>query len=203
MSAKCIFIERVADWEDVRASSNNLSLFGSRKLIELRLPSGKPGTGGANAIVELLREPEPRQRLSHDHRQARTRAEQFRVGEGVRVRGRLAADAGRWRSRELPQWLRGRAPPMSLELDDDAVRFIVERPRAICSPRSRSSRSSSCTARQAHRSRRRAGVDRRQRAFRRVPARRSGARRRRAARAAHPLRPAQRRRRSRRSRCGR
>ena len=45
------FIERVADWEEVRASSNNLSLFGARKLIELRLPSGKPGTGGAKAIV--------------------------------------------------------------------------------------------------------------------------------------------------------
>src|SRR4051812_28734768 len=48
------FIERVADWDAVRASSNNLSLFASRKLIELRLPSGKPGTGGANAIVDLL-----------------------------------------------------------------------------------------------------------------------------------------------------
>ena len=48
------FIERVADWDAVRASANNLSLFGSRKLIELRLPSGKPGVGGANAIVELL-----------------------------------------------------------------------------------------------------------------------------------------------------
>src|SRR6185436_16828102 len=49
-----IFIERVADWEAVRATSNNLSLFGSRKLIEIRLPSGKPGAGGSKAIVELL-----------------------------------------------------------------------------------------------------------------------------------------------------
>src|ERR1041384_7778767 len=53
------FIERVADWEGVRAASNNLSLFGSRKLIELRLPSGKPGTGGSKAIVELLEDPSP------------------------------------------------------------------------------------------------------------------------------------------------
>ena len=53
------FIERVGDWEAVRASSNNLSLFGSRKLIELRLPSGKPGVGGANAIVDLLRNAGP------------------------------------------------------------------------------------------------------------------------------------------------
>ena len=58
-SARCIFIERVADWDAVRASSNNLSLFGSRKLIEIRLPSGKPGVGGANAIVELLANASP------------------------------------------------------------------------------------------------------------------------------------------------
>jgi DNA polymerase-3 subunit delta len=53
------FIERVADWEAVRATSNNLSLFGSRKLIEIRLPSGKPGTGGSNAIVDLLANASP------------------------------------------------------------------------------------------------------------------------------------------------
>ena len=53
------FIERVADWDEVRATSNNLSLFGSRKLVELRLPSGKPGVGGANAIVDLLADPSP------------------------------------------------------------------------------------------------------------------------------------------------
>ena len=30
------FIERAADWPDVLAGANNLSLFGSRKLLELR-----------------------------------------------------------------------------------------------------------------------------------------------------------------------
>ena len=48
------FIERAADWPDVLAGANNLSLFGSRKLLELRLPSAKPGVAGAKAIVQLL-----------------------------------------------------------------------------------------------------------------------------------------------------
>ena len=121
------FIERVADWDAVRASSNNLSLFGSRKLIEMRLPSGKPGVGGANAIVDLLAERQPRQRLSHAHRQAGARAEQLRVGEGLRIRRRVACRCGRSKSRACRSGCARAPPTLELELDDDAVQFIVDR----------------------------------------------------------------------------
>jgi len=42
--------ERGFDWNELAASAANLSLFGDRKLIELRLASGKPGADGADAI---------------------------------------------------------------------------------------------------------------------------------------------------------
>jgi len=42
--------ERGFDWRELGASAASLSLFGDRKLIELRLPSGKPGSDGAQAI---------------------------------------------------------------------------------------------------------------------------------------------------------
>ena len=120
------FIERVADWDAVRASSNNLSLFGSRKLIELRLPSGKPGVGGANAITELLANASPDNvylmitgKLEREqHSSAWVKA--FEA-------------AGAWLNiwpvevARLPQWLRTRAAALELELDDAAVQFIVER----------------------------------------------------------------------------
>jgi len=120
------FIERVADWDAVRASSNNLSLFGSRKLIELRLPSGKPGTGGSNAIVELL---------------AHASADNVYLmitGKLEREQNNAAwvkafESTGAWLATRpievarLPQWLRARAAALGLELDDPAVQFIVER----------------------------------------------------------------------------
>jgi DNA polymerase-3 subunit delta len=120
------FIERVADWEAVRASSNNLSLFGARKLIELRLPSGKPGVGGANAIVELLRIPNPDNvylMLTGKLEREQSASAWVKAFEG----------AGAWLPvwpvdvAHLPQWLRTRAASLELELDDAAVRFIVER----------------------------------------------------------------------------
>ena len=45
-------VERGFDWGLLAASGANLSLFSSRKLIELRMPGGKLGTEGAAAIVQ-------------------------------------------------------------------------------------------------------------------------------------------------------
>jgi DNA polymerase III subunit delta len=120
------FIERVADWEGVRAASNNLSLFGSRKLIEIRLPSGKPGVGGGNAIADLL---------------ANASADNvFLMLTGKLEREQNSSawvkafeSTGAWVAvwpvelARLPQWLRARATTLELDIDDDAVRFIVER----------------------------------------------------------------------------
>ncbi|MCX7141384.1 MAG: DNA polymerase III subunit delta [Proteobacteria bacterium] len=44
--------ERGFDWKQLTASGASLSLFSSKKLIELRIPGGKPGTEGGPAIVE-------------------------------------------------------------------------------------------------------------------------------------------------------
>ncbi len=45
-----LIAERSFDWSELAQASANLSLFGAKKLIELRIPSGKPGTQGAQAI---------------------------------------------------------------------------------------------------------------------------------------------------------
>src|ERR1700748_1758949 len=53
------FLERGSDWDDVRAAAGNMSLFGSRRLVEIRLPSGKPGVAGNKALVALLGRSDP------------------------------------------------------------------------------------------------------------------------------------------------
>jgi DNA polymerase-3 subunit delta len=120
------FIERVADWEAVRAASNNLSLFGARKLIEIRLPSGKPGTGGANAIAGLLANASPDNvflMLTGKLEREQNNSAWVKAFEA----------AGAWVAvwpvelARLPQWLRARAATLELDIDDDAVRFIVDR----------------------------------------------------------------------------
>src|SRR3569833_1900891 len=47
-------MDRGSDWDDVRASASNMSLFGSRRLVEIRMPTGKPGVAGGAALVSIL-----------------------------------------------------------------------------------------------------------------------------------------------------
>jgi DNA polymerase-3 subunit delta len=45
------FAEPGTDWSRLGAAGSNLSLFASRRLVEIRVPTGKPGTEGSKAIA--------------------------------------------------------------------------------------------------------------------------------------------------------
>jgi DNA polymerase-3 subunit delta len=51
------FAEPGVDWNRLGASAANLSLFASRRLVELRIPTGKPGTEGGKAIERWCANP--------------------------------------------------------------------------------------------------------------------------------------------------
>jgi DNA polymerase-3 subunit delta len=120
------FADRGFDWAELRASAAGLSLFGDRRLIELRLPTGKPGAQGAATLRALLDPPPPDVLLLVIT--GRLDAESQRA-EWVR-----AIDAaGVWLAvpeitpQRLPDWLRGRCRQAGLDVDDDALRLLAER----------------------------------------------------------------------------
>ena len=45
--------ERYFDWKQLKVSGQSISLFASRRLMEIHSPSGKPGTDGGKALQEL------------------------------------------------------------------------------------------------------------------------------------------------------
>ncbi len=54
-----LFAERGFKWAELGAAGASMSLFGDKKLIELRVPGGKPGTDGAQALEAWGRKPSP------------------------------------------------------------------------------------------------------------------------------------------------
>ena len=46
-------------WDAFLAANNNRGLFGDRKLLDLRIPSGKPGVEGGKALERLATDPNP------------------------------------------------------------------------------------------------------------------------------------------------
>src|SRR3989344_7696445 len=50
-------VESGFDWNELFASMQSLSLFSDRRLVELRLPTGKPGEAGAKTLIEIVSQP--------------------------------------------------------------------------------------------------------------------------------------------------
>src|SRR5215468_10744718 len=46
-------------WDAFTAANRNLGLFGARKVVDLRIPSGRPGVEGARALEDCARNPSP------------------------------------------------------------------------------------------------------------------------------------------------
>lgn len=54
-----LFAERGFDWNQLTTAGANLSLFASRRILEVRLPTGNPGDDGAQALIAYANDPAP------------------------------------------------------------------------------------------------------------------------------------------------
>ena len=120
------FIERAADWAEVRAAAATLSLFGSRRLLEIRMASAKPGVAGNAALVALLtlRDPDTlflilAPRLDRDAQSA----------DWVRALEARGAWVTLWpvAPERLVGWLRGRASRLGLQPSEAALEILATR----------------------------------------------------------------------------
>ncbi len=118
-------VESGFDWNRLADAARSMSLFASRKLIELRLPTGKPGKEGSAAIVEYCAAAPPDNVLlitandwSSKHEAAWTKAVE-RVGTLV--------VAWPLKPGELPDWIGARMATHGLRPTPDAIALLAER----------------------------------------------------------------------------
>ncbi|WHZ18926.1 MAG: DNA polymerase III delta subunit [Rhodanobacteraceae bacterium] len=118
-------VEAHFDWDRLARSGASLSLFASRRLIELRLPTGKPDRDGAAAISEWCKAP------AADTVLMISAAEWSRKHEGAWVKSVERAGAYVWlrapRVDQLPDWIRARMRSKGFVPDDDAVALLAAR----------------------------------------------------------------------------
>lgn len=114
------------DWAALAASAQQGSLFGGdRKLIDLRLPTGKPGKDGAEALKNYGAQASADTVLLITCTQWGKAWETAWVGT-VTERGWYVPV---WpvKRHELPRWIAARARGRGLALDDEAVSLLAER----------------------------------------------------------------------------
>jgi len=117
--------ERGFDWNQLVVSGASLSLFSSKKLIELRIPGGKPGTDGATAIVQYCSASAPDlltivtlprlDRRSQDAAWFRALAH-----KGVQI------DTFQVERAQLPQWIAARLAQQKQKADRETLQFLAD-----------------------------------------------------------------------------
>ena len=113
------------NWQGIFASGDNLSLFGERRLTEIRIPSGKPGIDGAKAL-EAYSAKLPADTLTLinlpglDYKTMQTRWFSALAKTGVVVEARPIDRA------QLPAWIDRRLSRQGLKAERAALDFLAD-----------------------------------------------------------------------------
>ena len=114
------------DWHQLTASSGNMSLFAEQRIVELRLPTGKPGRAGGQAIVDLVELAGPEllfivvaPKLDRGGANSKWAKSIDQKGVNLQI----------WPIgvRELPGWIASRMRQAGLQPERDAVAMIADR----------------------------------------------------------------------------
>lgn len=113
-------------WTQLTQAAGNMSLFGGRKLIDLRIPTGKPGRDGSAAIQDYCGRPSPDALLlvtlpGLDWKEEKAAWLTALADAGAALKlvpPNLA---------ELPAWIAGRLRRQQQSADAEGLRFIAER----------------------------------------------------------------------------
>ena len=114
------------NWNDLHHASGSMSLFGERKLIDLRIPTGKPGREGSAALQDYCARPSPDALLlvtlpGLDWTEEK--AVWLKALSEAGVIMKLVPPS----ASELPAWIAGRLKRQQQSADSDGLRFIAER----------------------------------------------------------------------------
>lgn len=113
------------NWQDILYSANSMSLFAERKLLEVRLPSGKPGAEGSKALCRYLEIAGPDDILlivAGKIDKQSTNSKWFKaLDKAGAVLQIWPVDA-----KDLPRWLQQRVSSAGMSIDGDALQLLCD-----------------------------------------------------------------------------
>ncbi|MEH6587506.1 MAG: DNA polymerase III subunit delta [Halioglobus sp.] len=114
-------------WDEILGSASAMSLFADRKLVELRVPSGKPGAEGSKALVEYLN-------ISAGSEDilliiAGKIDKQSTNSKWYKALDSAGATIQIWPvdAKDLPRWLQQRVSTAGMSIDNDALHLLCDR----------------------------------------------------------------------------
>ena len=119
-------VEGQFKWDDVLHSANSMGLFAEQKLLEVRIPNGKPGDSGAKGLAALIGLLTPDTRALVVLPRLDRSGQNSKWFKGLEKAGLVVQIFSVDRSR-LPGWIRGRFKEAGLLPSREAVDALVDR----------------------------------------------------------------------------
>lgn len=118
-------VRRGFDWGLLAEDSAALSLFSSRKIVDIRLPTGRPGREGSQALVEMVESADPDILLmvSCEKWDGSIRKSKW---ASVLARAGVLVEIWPVKPNQLPQWIKGRMTAAGLHPEPDAVAMLAD-----------------------------------------------------------------------------
>ena len=120
-----LVVDRSFDWQNELASASAPSLFSQRKVIDLRLASGKPGVPGAQALTEWADSPDPDIVLVLSFGNWDAASRKTKWAQAVDKAG-VVLEVWPLKANELPAWISKRMAAAGLKADREAVAMLAE-----------------------------------------------------------------------------
>jgi DNA polymerase-3 subunit delta len=118
-------VTRNFDWDLLSGDAAELSLFSSRKIVDVRLPTGRPGRDGSQALQKMVQAADPDILLLLSCGKWDT---SLRKSKWATVLARAGVLLEIWpvKPRQLPQWIRNRMVVAGLDPAPDAIAMLAD-----------------------------------------------------------------------------
>ena len=114
------------DWNPLINEANSLSLFADKKILEIRIPSGKPGDKGSKAICEMCANLNPDNLLLVILPKLEKGAQNSKWLKTLESAG---AHIQVWpiTGNQLPRWIQQRLQQANIQANEEAVQILADR----------------------------------------------------------------------------
>ena len=119
-------VEGSFNWQNLLASGNNLSLFAERRILEIRIPSGKPGIEGGKALEQRSADLPPDTIVLVTLPKLDKTQQGSKWFKALEAAGTVVQVYPVDRSR-LPDWIAGRLAGQGQRAEREALQFLADR----------------------------------------------------------------------------
>ena len=119
-------VEGRFNWQQINAADQAMSLFASRKIVEIRMPSGKPGKDGGATLLELIENPNPDNLILLVSGKIDAAGQKSKWYKAFEKNG-IVVPVYPLEFQEMPRWITQRAQKLGLAIDADAAQLLAQR----------------------------------------------------------------------------